>query len=145
MRNIFLIVCATLVLFGCKKKKTDREKIDEYVIANNLTGQYTSSGLYYTVDVPGTGGSPALSNIVKVEYAGYLLDGTKFDATKTGVPIEFGLSQVIEGWQEGIPKYQKGGKGKLIIPSSLGYGSSSAGDIPPNSVLVFDVYLVDWR
>ncbi|MBK8146392.1 MAG: FKBP-type peptidyl-prolyl cis-trans isomerase [Bacteroidetes bacterium] len=66
----------------------------------------------------GTGGSPTVNSIVKVEYTGYLLNGEKFDGTDAGQPIEFGLNQVIQGWREGIPKYQKGGKGKLIIPSS---------------------------
>lgn len=69
---------------------------------------------------PVPGGNPALANTVKVEYTGYLLDGTHFDATEVGKPIEFGLSQVILGWQEGIPKFQKGGKGKLIIPECIG-------------------------
>ncbi|MCX6188380.1 MAG: FKBP-type peptidyl-prolyl cis-trans isomerase [Bacteroidetes bacterium] len=145
MRNFILLLCATILFPFCQKGKTDREKMDEYVAAQNLHGQYTSTGLYYTVDVPGTGGNPKVSNTVKVEYSGYLLDGTKFDGTASGSPIEFGLSQVILGWQEGIPQFQKGGKGKLLIPSALGYGSRSAGSIPANSVLVFDVYLVDWH
>lgn len=133
------------ILPSCNKEKQQRKKIEEYVAANQLKGQFTSSGLYYTIDEAGTGGSPSQTSIVKVEYTGYLLDGTKFDGTTAGQPIEFGLNQVISGWQEGIPKYQKGGKGKLIIPSELAYGNIAQQGIPANSILVFDVYLVDWK
>ena len=145
MKNLIWIVLILAIFPFCKKAKTDKQKIDEYVAANNLKGEFTSSGLYFTVDVIGTGANPSVSNTVKVEYTGYLLDGTKFDATAAGAPVEFSLSQVILGWQEGIPKYNKGGKGKLIIPSALAYGSSAMGSIPANSVLVFDIYLVDWH
>ncbi len=145
MRNIILLFSLMVVFSFCKKGKTDRQKIEEYVAANNLHGEFTGSGLYFTVDIAGTGVNPTVDNTVKVEYTGYLLDGTIFDGTPAGSPIEFALSQVILGWQEGIPKYKKGGKGKLIIPSALGYGSSSNGSIPANSVLVFDVFLVDWH
>ena len=65
-----------------------------------------------------------------------------FDRT-SGTPVSFFLSQVIKGWQEGIPLIKKGGKATLLIPSSLGYGSHSAGSIPANSVTIFEVELVD--
>ena len=142
----------TMLLFGlmallpaCKREKKERKTIEEYVSEKKLVGDFTPSGLFFTIDEPGTGGNPKTSNTVKVEYQGYLLDGSKFDGTDPGKPIEFGLNQVISGWQEGIPKYQKGGKGKLIIPSALAYGSQATGGIPRNSILVFDVYLVDWK
>lgn len=145
MNKLIVVFCLLLLFGSCKKKQSDREKMDEYIAANNLKGEYTPSGLYVVIDTLGTGGHPTIKNTVKVEYTGYLLNGSKFDGTKAGKPIEFGLSQVIEGWQEGIPKFQKGGKGKLLIPSQLGYGSYSQQGIPANSVLVFDVFLVDWK
>lgn len=145
MRNI-LFASVMLILFaGCSREKRQHKKIDDYVASHGLKGQYTASGLYYTIDVEGSGGHPVSTSKVTVEYTGYLLDGTKFDGTTEGNPIEFGLDQVIAGWQEGIPKYQSGGSGKLIIPSSLGYGNMSQGSIPANSVLVFDVKLVSWK
>jgi len=70
-----------------------------------------------------------------------LLDGTTFDqqtdASKTGWP----LGSLIAGWQIGLPLIQKGGKIKLIVPSSLAYGCG--GNLPANSILYFDVHLVD--
>jgi FKBP-type peptidyl-prolyl cis-trans isomerase FkpA len=144
-KKIFLLLPIIVLFSFCKKAKTDQQKIEDYVAANNLHGTYTASGLFYTIDAVGAGGSPTIDNTVRVEYAGYLLDGTKFDNTPAGVPASFPLTQVIEGWQEGIPKYQKGGRGKLVIPSALGYGTNRVQKIPVNSILIFDVYLVDWN
>jgi len=124
----------------------DQQKlIEDYVKKNKLKGGFMPSGLYVVVDAVGTGDFPTSKSTVKVEYTGYLLDGTKFDGTTSGSPIEFGLNQVIAGWTEGIAMFKKGGKGKLIIPSNLGYGAGGQGPIPPNSVLVFDVFLVDFK
>lgn len=142
---VVALVAVSLFLGACKRDEKENKKIKDYVAANGLKGQFTESGLFYTTDTGGYGGYPTSTSTVKCEYTGYLLDGTKFDGTTAGYPIEFKLTQVIEGWQEGIPKYQKGGKGKLIIPSKLGYGGASQGGIPANSILVFDVYLVDWK
>lgn len=142
---LFLSLFALFITGACKKKETEREKMDKYIADHNLKGEYTPSGLYVVIDSLGTGGHPNINSKVKVEYTGYLLNGSVFDGTKPGKPIEFYLNQVIDGWQEGIPKFQKGGKGKLIIPSQLGYGSYSQSGIPANSVLVFDIYLVDWK
>jgi FKBP-type peptidyl-prolyl cis-trans isomerase FkpA len=105
--------------------------------------QSTASGLHYVIEEPGTGGHPTLDDEVTVNYKGYLLDGNVFDQT-SGTPITFGLRQVILGWQEGIPLFQKGGKGKLFIPSGLGYGANPPSGIPSRAVLAFDVDLVDF-
>lgn len=123
----------------------DIKKIEEYLDENNLTAESTASGLHYIIEEPGTGGHPSLGNNdeVTVHYKGYLLDGSVFDQTN-GSPISFGLQQVIVGWQEGIPLFQKGGKGQLFIPSGLGYGANPPPGIPSRAVLVFDVELVDF-
>lgn len=145
MNKIIAVLCTLALFVGCKKQeKKDRELIDNYVAANSLKGQFTSSGLYYTIEREGSGGFPLSTSSVTVEYTGYLLDGKKFDGTTSGNPISFDLNQVITGWQEGIPKFQKGGKGKLIIPSAMAYGRRAQSSIPANSVLVFDIHLVDW-
>ena len=66
-----------------------------------------------------------------------------FDQTTSG-PATFPLSRVIAGWQEGIPLFKKGGKGLLLIPSTIAYGSRGAGSIPPNAPIAFEVELVDF-
>ena len=97
--------------------------------------------------VVGTGASPTPGKPVKVHYAGWLENGAKFDSSvDRGQPFIFviGAGQVIPGWDEGVMTMKTGGKRKLIIPASLGYGAAGAGAaIPPNATLVFEVELLD--
>ena len=102
-----------------------------------------SSGVYYSISNEGYGGHPSYNSIVKVSYKGYLTDDSVFDETKT--PIEFPLYNLIQGWQIGIPLLQKSGRGKFIIPSDYGYGSTAHPGIPSSSVLIFDITLVDFE
>jgi peptidylprolyl isomerase len=106
----------------------------------------TSSGLKYVDQVLGTGASPKKGQRVTVHYTGRLQNGTKFDSSvDRGTPYEFviGTGNVIKGWDEGIMSMKVGGKRKLIVPPSLGYGAAgSPPKIPPNSTLDFDVELL---
>lgn len=105
----------------------------------------TASGLQYAEVVVGTGATPKDSTAtVTCHYSGWLVDGTKFDSSvDRGAPIDFPLNRVIPGWTEGVGSMKVGGKRKLIIPASLGYGARGAGAaVPPNATLVFDVELI---
>jgi len=123
---------------------TQDQLIQDFIKKNNLNAQKTASGLYYVIDKKGNGKHATAADQVKVHYKGTLLDGTKFDSSyDRNEPITFPLSGVIRGWTEGIPLFEEGGKGKLIIPSALGYGPNGAGGvIQPNEILVFDVELL---
>ncbi|TAG31289.1 MAG: FKBP-type peptidyl-prolyl cis-trans isomerase [Verrucomicrobia bacterium] len=105
----------------------------------------TPSGLHYEVIAPGTDPKPKPTDTVRVHYTGTLVDGTKFDSSvDRGEPAEFPLNGVIPGWTEGLQLVGAGGKLKLYIPSTLGYGEQGAGGtIPPNATLVFDVELLE--
>ena len=108
----------------------------------------TASGLQYQVLVPGSGAKPTAESTVKVHYTGTLLDGTKFDSSlDRGEPAEFGLAMVVPGWTEALQLMPKGAKYKLWIPAELAYGEQGTpgGPIPPNSVLVFEVELIDMQ
>ncbi|GAB3915082.1 hypothetical protein GCM10028803_61410 [Larkinella knui] len=133
-----------------KQKGVDEKTIADFVAKNKLAGQKTASGLYYVITQPGTGASPSSGDVVKVKYTGKLMNGKVFDSsdknpqTQGGIDFPLGQGAVIPGWEEGVRQLKKGGKGTLIIPSSLAYGVEGApGAIPPNSVIMFDVELVD--
>jgi FKBP-type peptidyl-prolyl cis-trans isomerase FkpA len=104
----------------------------------------TASGLQYEIVSEGTGSTPKASDKVTVHYKGTLIDGTEFDSSYSrGQPVTFPLGNVIPGWTEGLQLIKTGGKAKLYIPSSLGYGERGAGaKIGPNETLVFEVELV---
>lgn len=106
--------------------------------------KFTASGLQYQVIAEGKGKSPGLEDTVKAHYTGTLINGQKFDSSyDRGQPAEFPVSGVIKGWTEALQMMKPGGKMKLWIPADLGYGPSARPGIPANSVLVFDVELVE--
>lgn len=104
----------------------------------------TPSGLQYKVITAGTGEKPAATDRVTVNYRGTLLDGTEFDSSyKRNEPTTFGVNQVIKGWTEALQLMPVGSKWEIYIPQELGYGSRSAGNIPPYSTLIFEVELLE--
>jgi FKBP-type peptidyl-prolyl cis-trans isomerase FkpA len=153
MRKILPVLFVSLITFftiGCFKNNECKSKTPQqeqsamlnYASANGITATAHSSGLYYQVVNPGSGATPTLNSRISVKYKGRLMNGTVFDSTSTSA-VSFILGGVIPGWQLGIPLIQKGGSIKLLIPSSLAYGCQGSGPIPSNSVLYFDVDLID--
>ena len=117
-----------------------------YIKKNNIKAEKTASGIYYVIDRKGNGKHATAADKVKVHYKGYKLNGETFDSSyDRGEPIEFPLSGVIKGWTEGIPMFEEGGKGTLLIPSHLAYGQNGppGSKIGPNEVLAFDVELLE--
>ncbi len=102
----------------------------------------TASGLQYEVIKEGTGETPADGDMVKVNYKGTFIDGKVFDESKDA-PAEFPIGQIIKGWDEALKLMKVGSKWKLTIPSELAYQERGAGPIPPHSVLVFEVELLE--
>ncbi|MFK7842603.1 MAG: FKBP-type peptidyl-prolyl cis-trans isomerase [Sphingorhabdus sp.] len=102
----------------------------------------TESGLQYKVIKPGEGTSPTLTDTALVKYEGTLRDGTVFDANEqTPMPV----GGVVPGFSEALQLMQKGGEYRIWIPSDLAYGEASPGEqIPPNSLLMFDITLLDF-
>ena len=104
----------------------------------------TASGLQYRVITEGAGDAPKATDTVKVHYEGRLISGDVFDSSiARGEPVSFPLNGVIPGWSEGVQLMKVGSRFEFTIPSALAYGPSGTGPIPPNSVLVFDVELLE--
>ncbi len=131
---------------GQEQAGENKKKADEF-LAKNKTAEgvkTTASGLQYIVDKEGTGASPKESDMVRVHYKGTLLSGEEFDSSYARKePAEFPVSGVIKGWGEALQLMKVGGKYKLFVPPDLAYADKSGGKIPPNSLLIFEVELLD--
>jgi len=125
----------------------DKSVIAEYAASNGLKLTTTPSGLSYVMEKQGEGERIKIGQNATVHYAGFLLDGTKFDASydrNEPFTLQVGVGQVIAGWDEGLQLLNKGAKARFFLPSTLAYGSRGAGGvIPPNAVLIFDVEVLD--
>ena len=119
----------------------------EAFLAKNKTAEgvvTTASGLQYKVETEGTGATPTDEDKVKVHYTGTLLNGEKFDSSiDRGQPLEFPVTAVIAGWTEMLKLMKVGEKVTAWIPSELAYGPRGNRAIPGNSVLKFEMELLE--
>ena len=163
-KKLLFIIALPIVIASCLKSSdnyntcgltlstavapaTQIADVQSYLTAKNITATQHPSGLFYKINQPGSGTVAGACSTVTVKYKGALTNGTGFDSSYVLSPngIPFTLGGLIPGWQIGIPLIKKGGSIDLYIPPSLGYGTaaSSDGKIPANSILVFNVDLVD--
>lgn len=129
-----------------KEGEENSKKAAEFLEKNKTTPgvKVTASGLQYIIEKEGTGKSPKDTDTVKCHYVGKLIDGTVFDSSvERGMPADFPLKGVIPGWTEGLQLLKVGGKMKLFVPPQLGYGNMARPKIPPGSVLIFDIELLE--
>lgn len=127
--------------------RDNREKGEAFLLENAKKKdiQVTASGLQYEVLKKGRGAKPSASSTVKVHYTGTTINGEIFDSSvERKEPISFPLNAVIPGWTEGVQLMSVGSKYRFYIPQELAYGPSSPTElIPPFSVLIFEVELLD--
>lgn len=157
MKRVFAGICMVGMLFGCSQDipispsqqlAKDVAAIDKYLELNNITAVKDPSGLRYVVTVVGAGTPPVSSSLLKVKYTGRLLSTQVIFDQSANPPVFFTtpLSGLIQGWQIAFAILGKGTKATLYIPSGLAYGTASpTAAIPPNSNLMFDVELVDFK
>lgn len=114
--------------------------------SDSVTLTTLADGLQYGDFAVGAGPTPSRGATITVHYTGWLSNGSRFDSSRQSgrTPFAFaiGTNAVIKGWDEGILSMHVGGKRRLVIPPSLGYGAQANGPIPANSTLVFDVTLL---
>jgi FKBP-type peptidyl-prolyl cis-trans isomerase len=121
------------------------DRASQTVTATTNQSQPSESKLKVEDEKVGTGPAVKSGDTISINYVGTLTNGTKFDSSyDRGTPFEtqIGVGQVIKGWDEGVVGMKVGGKRKLTIPPSLGYGDQAQGSIPANSTLIFEVELV---
>lgn len=128
-------------------EQVDNLKAAEAFLAENKTKEgviTTESGLQYKVITMGEGEKPKLDDKVTVHYKGSLLNGQEFDSSyKRNAPATFPVKGVIPGWIEVLQLMSAGTRVEAYIPPKLGYGPNGAGaNIPPNSLLVFEIELI---
>ncbi len=172
LRNLFIVLIITIFFIACIKKSSQPvcpyqplssvvpsdqlDALETFLDTNGITATKHPAGFYYNVTTAGTGtDSMGLCSEVLINYRGKLANDSIFDE-QTTTPVRFILGGLIEGFQKGLPLIKKGGDVKLFIPPALGYGeypkkkpnSQIGGDsivvVPANSILVYEVRLVDY-
>lgn len=145
-----------------EQSQIDESLIKEFIVNNNYEAESTDEGVHYVILKKGNGQFPTAGNEVSVNYTVRRLDGVLVDTSseelarannqyserRTYAPYTFtlGAQGTIQGWNIGIPKFSKGGGGRLLVPSEFAYGPRGRGaEVPPNTVLVFDIELVDFK
>lgn len=156
-RLLFFSFVSLIVFSGCLKEAdcpysstavvappAEEQAVKAYLDSNQITAIKHNSNLYYEILSPGTGTTPDLCSQIQINYVGKLINGSVFDQSNNAV---FVLGSLIEGWKKGLPLIKSGGRIKLYIPPTLGYGAEDIKDrdnnviIPGNSVLIFDITL----
>lgn len=114
--------------------------------ASDLKGagsiQRLPSGVLVQTAHAGSGAKPGPEDYVLIGYKGTLKDGTVFDSQPQA---PFPVSGVVPGFSQALQAMQKGGAYRVCIPSAVGYGDKSAGQIPANSMLFFEIEMLDWK
>ncbi len=154
MKKLLILFMAVLSLScgSCSKEDTtcdppqqdvpesETTQLSEFLASRNITAEYDARGFYYIIEAQGTDDRPDPCSQVRVNYKGTLTNGAKFDEQEN---IAFQLGGLITGWRMGIPLIGVGGKITLYLPPSLAYGSQASGSIPGNSILVFNIDLLE--
>lgn len=140
------IIQSTVKKVQAEEAKIKSEEGDRFLAENGKRPEVitTQSGLQYEILKKGKGIIPKATDQIKVHYTGMLTDGTIFDSSvKRGTPAIFGVTQVIQGWQEALQLMPVGSKWMVFIPQDIAYGAQAKGNlIPPYSALMFEMELL---
>ena len=163
MKNFIFYLFSVLLIFTACKDNPDimleREKrlLDQYFEQNNITVEPHSSGIYYLETLAGSGLTPVTGDYVIVQYTGHLIDDKIFDTTDEALATQKGIYSTavlygnskfkleklsVRGIEEGLKLMKEGGEARLIIPSTLGYGTEVVNNVPAYSTLVYDIKLL---
>ncbi|QHV98308.1 FKBP-type peptidyl-prolyl cis-trans isomerase [Spirosoma endbachense] len=156
MRKLHLTIFSALLisgLAGCSTQNVDPSSayydqndadIQAYATAKGLNGKTTNTGLYYAITQPNTAGKLAVpGEEVEFTYKSYNLSGAFVDSTLKDRPVYYtlGIQAIIAGLEEGVSLMREGESATLLIPSYLGFGNEAKTNLPPYSVILFNVQL----
>ena len=144
--NFLLFAVLSTLLFSCGSYSEEElsefdQEIEKYMKSNKIDCEKSASGLYYKILEEGEGDFIQFTDKVSVKYKGTLLGGEKFDEQTEA--IEMPVSAQINAWKELMLQLKKGSKAYMIVPPHLGYGEYKVDKIPSNSILVFELEVVD--
>jgi FKBP-type peptidyl-prolyl cis-trans isomerase FkpA len=149
MKNTFYLLSLLLVFGSCKTYSEDDllefdNQIQELIKKNGWNMERAESGLYYEIIEEGNGEAYIRFNDqVTFYYTGRLTDGEVFQQIDKDVPLSFRVRELIIGWQEGLSFLKEGGSVRLVIPPHLGYGDKQTGLVPPNSILIYELSVLE--
>ena len=138
----------TVNLFGhidsVQQHETDIKLIEDAIASGKIDTKNNEQGVYYTIMKEGTGRQVSVNDTVTVNYRLRLINDTTIIQETKDKPATFPLKRLIKGWQIGVPLCKVGGRIRLVIPSDLAYSiRTRAANIPPNSILVFEIEVLD--
>ncbi len=142
-----VLISLAFVLLSCSRNdpdviaERDRKKILEYIEENELDATELEEGVFIAIMQEGVGGNPSENSLVLMNYLGALLNDDVFDS---GQSVRLNLDGVVRGFRIGVMALNRGSKATILIPSEAGYGQFSQPGIPRNSVLIFDVEIIDF-
>ncbi len=148
-RILTLLALVWGVSFSCQTYSDEDlsnfdKEIKTYVQKQPEKFEKTESGLYLHIENEGEGEEfIKFTDKVTFCYSGKLLNGQVFDQCSKENPVTFETRVLIDGWKEAFSSLKKGGKAKLVVPPQLGYADSKLDKVPANSVLIFDVEILD--
>jgi FKBP-type peptidyl-prolyl cis-trans isomerase len=130
------------------EKQREISEVESYLAKNNIKAEKTEKGTYVVIQAEGDGAKVDSGKQVSVRYTGKLLpSGKEFESNMKGPgdPLKFvvGSGSIIQGWDDGLRKFKKGGKGTLYVPAYLAYNQQPGPGHKPFENLIFDVEIAD--
>ena len=150
-----LVLCVAMFLSCDTDNVFDEEEqlrndvalIERYISDNNINAFAFDNGIHIAVQNQGSGSNARFGDSVIFHYRGYLLDGTEFETTEGRAPwdIVVGRGDNVSAWNFAFRELNAGTIATIFVPSGLGFGNNRRTNVPPNSVLIYDVTILDIR
>ncbi len=138
--QMLLSVQANYLKVMADKNLADAEKYLEDNAKKEGVKSLENGKLEYKILKEGNGPAAKEDSEVELNYSGKFIDGTEFGSSEQSGPITITLDQTVPGFRKGLVGMKQGEKRELVIHPDLGYGTS--GELPPNSLLIFDIELL---